>query len=180
LPIFPDAKHPGEYADYPADRASQHTADRSGRLIARLRSLLNALDQPLRVYVRSRVKKGQDNCPNRETQSELRTRGGSRTDHHFISMVDLDWGARRFGRCASVDAGTLSFFGAHKSTARTERPDQARADPQHTALTRSKLRRNRAPRAVDLRVRRSILLKSISGTTAARFRGRVRAQDTAM
>jgi len=47
LSVFPDTKHAGEYADHPADRTSQHAADRSGSLVAGLRSLLDALNQPL-------------------------------------------------------------------------------------------------------------------------------------
>src|ERR1700736_828420 len=54
---FPDPEHPGEYADHATDRASQHAADRSGGLVAGLRSLLDALHQALRLSCGGRVEK---------------------------------------------------------------------------------------------------------------------------
>ena len=54
LRVVPDAKHAGEYTDDTTDCASQYPADRSGRLVASLSPLLNALDQPARPPPRAR------------------------------------------------------------------------------------------------------------------------------
>src|SRR5665213_2112112 len=83
--IVAGAEHAGEDADHTADRAAEHAADRSRRLVAGLRALLDAFNQSLRLC--ARANKRQDNCPNRETQSELRQRGWCRAEHHSVSMV---------------------------------------------------------------------------------------------
>jgi hypothetical protein len=89
LTVVSNAKHAGEHADDTADGASQHPADRPGRLVALLGSLLNALNQPLRIGSRNRVEKRRDEYPKRETQSWLRKR--CRADHYLVSTVELEW-----------------------------------------------------------------------------------------
>jgi hypothetical protein len=86
LPIFTDAQHAGKYADDAADRTSQHAANRSGGLVARLGALLNALNQPLRVSRGGHVEKHHDSGPKHKAQSRLRSRRRCWADHSLVSM----------------------------------------------------------------------------------------------
>jgi hypothetical protein len=88
LLVFADAEHPGDYTNHPTDRPAQNASDRSGGLVAFRGSLLNALNQPLRIRSRRPAEKQGDNGSKRKTQSHARRR--SRTDHCLISMVDFD------------------------------------------------------------------------------------------
>jgi hypothetical protein len=99
LTVVSNAKHAREYADDTADCATQYATDRPGRLVALLGSLLNALNQPLRIHRRRRVEKHRDKYPKRETQSWLRKRGRCRADHYLVSIVE-------------PGIGRLSDFGA--------------------------------------------------------------------
>src|SRR5260370_14799919 len=119
LPVFPDTKHAGKYTDYPADRAPQHATDRSGRLVAPLGSLLDALNQPLRIYRLRRAEKHDDDCPKRETQFQLRARCRRRTDHYLVSIIDFDMLAECFWRAAHIlPSADIIVFAPSKSTCR--------------------------------------------------------------
>jgi len=62
LTVVRNAKHAGEHADDTANCATQHAADRPGRLAALLGSLLNALNH-LRIHRRRRLRSIATNTP---------------------------------------------------------------------------------------------------------------------
>jgi hypothetical protein len=72
---LPSTEHASEDAHHAADRTTKDAAHRSGRLVAGLGSLLDTLNQTLRVCARGGAKKRQESCPNRATQSQLRGHG---------------------------------------------------------------------------------------------------------
>jgi hypothetical protein len=86
LPAVPDAKHACKHPDHSADCAAQHTAYRPSRIIAGFRSLLDTLDQPLRICGKRRVEKHDDNCANRDAQSQPGTRWRCRPVHSLLSI----------------------------------------------------------------------------------------------
>jgi hypothetical protein len=102
--VFPDTEHAGKHADHTADSASEYTTDRSGGFVALFGSLLNALNQPLRMDRGGRAQNCYDNCPERETQSSLRASCRCRADHYLVSMVGLDGEAEQY-RGGSLPAG---------------------------------------------------------------------------
>ncbi|WP_244549251.1 hypothetical protein [Bradyrhizobium canariense] len=76
------------------------------------------MNKALRLRSCDCAKKRQDHCPNRETQSKLRGRGGYRADHYFVSMVDLD----EVGSAIPSDTNAnISFAAMRKSTAAPSR-----------------------------------------------------------
>src|SRR6202035_3285270 len=86
----------GRLFSLPADtehavKHAKHPADRTGRLVARLGSLLNSLDQPLRVQGLRNAKKHDNDSPKHKAQSRSRGSGGCRVDHYLVSS-DFDPG----------------------------------------------------------------------------------------
>jgi hypothetical protein len=118
LPAVPDAKHACKHPDHSADCAAQHATHRPSRLVTGFRSLLDTLDQPLRICGKRRVEKHDDNCPKRDAQSQPGTHWRCRPVHSLLS-INFDMLAGCFWKAAGILPGKdIIVFTPSESTCR--------------------------------------------------------------
>jgi hypothetical protein len=136
-----DAEHAVKHADHPADRTSQHPANRTGCLVARLGSLLNSLDQTLRVGSLGNAKKHDNDGPNHKAQIRLCGSGGCRVDHYSVSS-DFDPGHVNQGGMTLGNIILIRVERVHRAASSSEASKTCRTSHLHGVGTRTEALRS--------------------------------------